>query len=45
MSRLFIAATVFAAIPAVVLGVNNGATLLGVIVMAYAGVRVVRGRA
>jgi len=45
MSLTFIAATVFAAVPAVFLGVNNGATLLGVIVMAVSGVSIVRGRA
>jgi hypothetical protein len=45
MGALFIAAGLFASVPAVFLGVNNGATLLGVLVMAYAGTRILRGRA
>jgi hypothetical protein len=45
MGALFIAASLFASVPAVFLGVNNGATLLGVLVMAVAGVSIVRGRA
>lgn len=43
MSLTFIGAFLFASIPAVFLGVNNGATLLGVIVMAFAGTRLLRG--
>lgn len=43
MSLLFIGATAFAAVPALFLGVNNGATLLGVIVMAFSAVKILRG--
>jgi hypothetical protein len=39
----FIGAFIFAMIPAVFLGVNNGATLLGAIVMVFAGYRIMRG--
>lgn len=43
MSLTFIAGFVVASVPALFLGVNNGATLLGVIVMAFAGTRLLRG--
>lgn len=43
MGALFIGAGIFATIPALFMGVNNGATLLGVIIMAIAGTRIVRG--
>lgn len=43
MSLTFIAGFVTALFPAVVLGVNNGATVLGVAVMAFAGIRILRG--
>lgn len=45
MSLTFIAAFIVACIPAVFIGVNNGATLLGALVMAFAGYRILRGRA
>lgn len=43
MSLTFITGFVVASVPALFLGVNNGATLLGVIVMAFAGTRLLRG--
>ncbi|MDH6277492.1 hypothetical protein M2118_000443 [Aurantimicrobium minutum] len=43
MSLTFIAGFVVAAVPALFMGVNNGATMLGVIVMAFAGTRLLRG--
>lgn len=42
-SLIFIGAFVFASVPALFLGVNNGATLLGVIVMAFSAVKILRG--
>lgn len=45
MGALFMGASALAVIPAVVLGVNNGFTLLAVIVMAVAAVKGLRGRA
>lgn len=42
MSLTFIGAFLFASIPAVFLGVNNGATLLGVIVMAFSAVSILK---
>ena len=46
MIALYLAGVVFTAYPALVLGVNNGATLLGVILMAFSAVKLLkRGRA
>jgi hypothetical protein len=45
MNLLFIGAFAFASFPALFLGVNNGATVLGVIVMAFAAVSILRSRA
>lgn len=45
MGALFIGAGIFATIPALFMGVNNGFTLLAVIVMAVAGFVSLRGRA
>lgn len=46
MSLMFIGGFVLASIPALFLGVNNGATLLGVLVMAFSAVALLkRGRA
>ena len=45
MSLTFIGGFILASIPALFMGVNNGATMLGVIVMAFAGVQILRGRA
>lgn len=45
MNLTFIGAFIFAMIPAVFLGVNNGATLLGAIVMGFSAVSILkRGR-
>lgn len=44
MSLLFIGASAFAAVPAMFLGVNNGATVLGVIVMAFSAVKILKAR-
>ncbi len=45
MSLAFIGGFVLASVPAVFMGINNGATVLGVIVMAFAGVSILRSRA
>lgn len=45
MSLTFIAGFLLACVPAVFLGVNNGATLLGALVMAFSAVKILRGRA
>jgi hypothetical protein len=45
VSLLFVAGFLTASTPALVFGVNNGATLLGVIVMAFAGTKILRGQA
>lgn len=45
MSLLFIGGFITACIPAVFLGVNNGATLLGALVMGYAGFKIVTAKA
>lgn len=42
MSLMFIGGFVFASIPALFLGVNNGATLLGVLVMGFSGVSLLK---
>lgn len=43
MSLLFVTGLVTAAFPALFLGVNNGATVLGVLVMAFSGFKLLRG--
>jgi hypothetical protein len=43
LKLLFIAGFVTAAFPALFLGVNNGATVLGVLLMAFSGFKLLRG--
>lgn len=43
MALIYIAGYICATVPAIFLGVNNGLTLLAVIVMAVAGVKALRG--
>lgn len=43
MNLLFIGAFAFASFPALFLGINNGATVLGVLVMAFSGFKLLRG--
>ncbi len=44
MNFLFIASFITAATPAVFLGVNNGLTVLGVLLMAFSGYKIVTAR-
>jgi hypothetical protein len=44
VNLLFIAGFVVASFPALFLGVNNGVTLLGVMVMAFSAVKILAGR-